>query len=204
MRKTIFKFIMFIFIVLTITDCPSNSGNNATTSDNTQTDSIIEDTTLVSSILAVETSYGFYTRVGDSLLLPPFEVHVTLTLEAKDSILTSGETITISVNSDFIHYNDLYNDDNLEEYEDDYGLYCFFHTEQKISYPFIAKFNNIKIPLKVYNALKDKDLSLEINVFNSRDYLKNNVLRCQYFGNRISEIKYDIIEVDCDLLKKNR
>ena len=154
-----------------------NASNSASKQDTAKRDLFLKkpDTIAVKKL-------GFYTVQGDSLLVPPFEIEISLSSKAKERIVNSKETIIIDVflegtpkNSSKVH---------LEED----GSFYVGSAKREISYGQVARFDNLKFPRKIYNQLADKDVDLTVNVYTGRKSSQDNLITGDFLGDKVSNI----------------
>lgn len=120
---------------------------------------------------------GYFKLEGDSLLIPSFEIEVSLSPKAKDKILKNKETIIVAVYLDGIP-----KDTSQANLAED-GTFYVGNAQKEISYGQVAKFDDIKISKKIYDQLADKDPNLLVNVYTGRKSSENNLI----FGDLLSE-----------------
>lgn len=124
-----------------------------------------------------------FTAVGDSLVVPSFEIQIDLDEKANRKITSQNETIIIS--ADFFGTpKDSIDSDVLTELGE---LYLATATIE-LAKPGTAKFDNIRISKIGYEALADKNFIVLINVFSGRKSSNDNLLSCEILQEPISKV----------------
>jgi hypothetical protein len=125
---------------------------------------------------------GFYTLEGDSVVLPPFEIEVSLSPKAKDRIVDSNETIIIDVFLEGIP-----KDPKKAHLEED-GSFYVGSAKREIIYGQIARFDHLKFPKKLYDQLADKDADLTVNIYTGRKSSQNNLITGDFLSDKVSNV----------------
>jgi hypothetical protein len=123
--------------------------------------------------------------IGDSVIIPPFEIEVVLSPKAKAKIEEDNETIIVMA-----YFSGEPIDSLPEKYKNpDGGEFLLSSYPVELKEPGIAKFENVKFPLELYKLLKNKDIQLLINVFSGRKSSPDNLLDCEILQDSMSNIK---------------
>ena len=125
---------------------------------------------------------GFYTLVGDSVIVPPFEIEISLSPKAKDTIVDSNETIVIDV---FLEGTP--KDPKKAHLEED-GSFYVGSAKREIVYGQVAKFDNLKFPKKLYDQLADKDADLTVNIYTGRKSSQYNLITGDFLSDKVSNV----------------
>lgn len=128
-------------------------------------------------------SPGNFIEVGDSLQVPTFEITIELDEKAEKKITDQHETIIVQANL-FGTPKDSVDPKLVTEM----GELFLALPRVEISKPGIAKFENVKISKKGYEALADKDFIILINVFSGRKSSSDNLLTCDILQEPMSNV----------------
>ena len=109
-------------------------------------------------------------ETGDSLLLPTFEIEVTLSDSAKKKMTADGETIIVKA------YLTGQPKDSVDIELTELGELFLGTPQIELDRPGIARFDKINISKKTYEALVDKDFEILINIYSGRRSSENNLL----------------------------
>lgn len=176
MLKFLITFLLFIFLF----SCTSNNGkinNNAPVKDTLINNSVVKvDTTLLNNTA----NYKFE---GDSVIIPSFEIAVSLSAKAKQKLMKDKETIVV-----IAYFSGQPKDTTSEEYLKS-GEMGITSAQREIKDSGIAKFEDVKFSKALYDSLVDKDIQLLINVVSGRKSTKNNLLNCDILEDKMSRIK---------------
>ena len=123
---------------------------------------------------------NYFKSEGDSIVVLPFEITITLSAKAKDRIIKSNETIIVNAS-----LTGLPKDKRLIS-ED--GEFYVASSEKEISYGQAAKFDNIKFSRKTYNQLLSKDVYLNVFFSSGRKSSKDNLLDGNILSDKISNV----------------
>ncbi|WP_278551243.1 hypothetical protein [Elizabethkingia bruuniana] len=127
---------------------------------------------------------------GDYVIIPDFKVEVNLSDLAVNQLQRNKESIIISL----FFYGDVANEATLsEDLKKEIGpnglkLGVFDIEKRKLAKSNEFDIHNIIIPKKLYNALYNKNIRLNINVFSGRRVFKDNILDMESFDSNLSDI----------------
>ncbi len=129
--------------------------------------------------------------VGDEVLVPGFKANLQLNDELFQKLKNAKE----SVIADYYFYGNVADENKLsadvKEYLDLFGLKLAGNTIEitEISEPEITfAFKGIRIPKKLYDALSDKDVHLNINFYSGRKSFENNILDVDAFDSSFNDV----------------
>jgi hypothetical protein len=141
----------------------------------------------------VPTQIGAYTLIGDSLLLPPVEIEVSLSEKATQKFGNITETIIVDAS-----FSAPSSDPNGKNYEEP----TVVATVQKElnGNERRARFEGIKFPKRLYDSLFDKDVELLVNVYSGRKSSPDNLLSCGIVSEKASVFKDKKYTIKCKLI----
>lgn len=129
--------------------------------------------------------------VGDEVLVPDFKA----TIELDDELFQKLKTGKESIIADYYFYGNVADENKLsadvKEHLDLYGLKLSGDAIEitEINQPEITfDFKGIKIPKKLYDALSDKDVHLNINFYSGRKSSDNNILDVEAFDSSFNDV----------------
>jgi hypothetical protein len=125
---------------------------------------------------------GIYTIVGDSIVIPPFEIEIALSPKAAQRIAPGKETIIVDV-----FLSGIPKDSSKVKLEED-GVYYVGSASKEINYGEIASFANVKFPKSIYDNLADKDVQFDINVYSGRKSSPDNLLDVDFLSGKLSTL----------------
>lgn len=125
---------------------------------------------------------GLYTLEGDSVVVPPFEIEVLLSPNAKERIVSGNETIIVAA---FLQGTP--KDPSKAQLAED-GSFFVGSAEREISYGQIAGFDKLKFSKKIYDQLADKDVDLTVNIYTGRRSSPNNLITGDFLSDKVSHI----------------
>ena len=164
------KFYTCFFIMLNLTGIISCSNTGK------PTDRKIENDILSRNDL------GYLQLDGDSILIPDFEIEVSLSPKAEKKLKEDNETVIVSA-----MFSGTPKDTLSNEYQF-MGLsvknYDIELTTQRI-----ARFDKVRFHSSILNKLSDADIFLLINVFSGRRSSENNILDVEILDNKMSVVK---------------
>ncbi|MBP9196753.1 MAG: hypothetical protein KBF35_03720 [Saprospiraceae bacterium] len=164
------KFYTCFFIMLNLTGIISCSNTGK------PTDRKIENDILSRNDL------GYLQLDGDSILIPDFEIEVSLSPKAEKKLKEDNETVIVSA-----MFSGTPKDTLSNEYQF-MGLsvknYNIELTTQRI-----ARFDKVRFHSSILNKLSDADIFLLINVFSGRRSSENNILDVEILDNKMSVVK---------------
>ena len=164
------KFYTCFFIMLNLTGIISCSNTGK------PTDRKIENDILSRNDL------GYLQLDGDSILIPDFEIEVSLSPKAEKKLKEDNETVMVSA-----MFSGTPKDTLSNEYQF-MGLsvknYNIELTTQRI-----ARFDKVRFHSSILNKLSDADIFLLINVFSGRRSSENNILDVEILEDKMSVVK---------------
>jgi hypothetical protein len=132
--------------------------------------------------IAIDSLITNYTVVGESLVIPAFEIEVRPSDKAAQTLKSKKETVMVSAMFSGFPID--------KKDEDEIGQMPILDTIIELSVDNrVARFENIKFPKTVYNKLKDKDIDLLINVYTGRKSSEDNLIDAGIVQKKASEFK---------------
>jgi len=138
---------------------------------------------------------NLYKMEGDEFVIPTFEIEVSNSPKAGQTLADQKETIIVSAffNGDPVNEKDLDDDGQM------------FITKKEIELTGdnrIAKFEGIKFSKAMYDKLADKDITLLINVYSGRKSSDDNLLDCGIVEAKASEFINKRFSLGCKLIEE--
>lgn len=143
---------------------------------------------------------------GDEVLVPDFKVKINLDPEIFKILKDKKESIV----ADYYFYGNVAKDtklpEDIQKRMDLYGLKLAAGKleDSTIQQPeVIIDFKNISFPKKLYDALSNKDVHLNINFYSGRKSFENNILDIDAFDSSFNDVikkNYELI-YSCKFLK---
>ena len=124
-----------------------------------------------------------FVPVGDSLIVPPFEITVQLSETADKKIKEAKETIIVSA-----MFSGVPTDTTMKEYVE-WGEFSLGEKQLEMPAPGTVRFENAKIAKKDFEKLGSKDIQVLINVFSGRKSTGDNLLDCEILQEPISKVR---------------
>ena len=177
MLKFLISFLLFIFL-FSCTSQESKKNNNNPVKDTINKNSFVKaDTTSLKNT-------AYYKFAGDSsVIIPSFEIEVSLSTKAKQKLKKDKETIIV-----IAYFSGQPKDTTSEEYLKS-GEMSLTSAQREIKDSAIAKFEGVKFSKALYDSLADKNIRLLINVVSGRKSTKDNLLNCDILEDKMSNIK---------------
>ncbi|MEO6317125.1 MAG: hypothetical protein ABIU63_12955 [Chitinophagaceae bacterium] len=123
-------------------------------------------------------------QVGDSFLIPSFDIEVHLTPGANEKLSHDKETIIVAA-----WFSGDPRDTTSAEYAESGQQFIKFSEIELTGSNRVAKFDGIKFSKAAYDSLASKDLSVLINVYSGRRTTQDNLLDCSILSDKISAVK---------------
>jgi hypothetical protein len=121
--------------------------------------------------------------VGDSVVIPTFEIEIQLDESAEKKIQSENESIIVQA-----YFSGIPKDTTIEEYSEwdklKIGSYRIELYDTRV-----ALFENVKLPRKVLNELQDTNFEILINVFTGRKSSMYNLISCISLQEGIESLK---------------
>jgi hypothetical protein len=121
-------------------------------------------------------------EIGDSLLLPTFEIQVTLSDSAQKKMTDDHESIIVKV------YLSGQPKDSADVELTELGELFLGTPQIELNKPGIARFDKINISKKAYESLVDKDFEILINIYSGRRSSENNILDAELLQGPVSDV----------------
>ena len=132
---------------------------------------------------------------GKTVEVPPFAIAVKLSDQAEKRLRNMGETVSVAVyfDGDAVPGQGTYNAPFRDVY--------LGSDEKLVDGNLVASFDNIKVALKDWDRLSDKNYFVTVNTFSARKVSPNNLLHCDDpISQRIQSFAGKTIKVQCTLL----
>lgn len=141
----------------------------------------VENTIAPEADTTTQQDTGAMLEVGDSILLPAFEIEVTLSDAAQKKILVDEETIIVKA------YLSGQPKDSAA-IESEMGLLFLAEAQVELDGAGVARFDKVNIPKEVYETLADKDFEVLINIYSGRRSSEYNILNADLLQEPISRV----------------
>jgi len=132
----------------------------------------------------------------EEMTVPAFKIDLALSEKAVEKLQKSKETIMIDVSFS----GELKASSKMEVSED--GQFYIANASREIKPGQVANFDDIVIPIKILNELKNKDFEVSVNVYSGRKVFKNNILSTLGAFGKISEFKNKKITIEGKLIEE--
>lgn len=138
---------------------------------------------------------NLYKMEGTEVIIPTFEIEVSNSLKANQTLTGQKETIIVAA---FFSGEPMNEKDRGED-----GQMFIVNKEIELSGDNrIARFEGLKFPKATYAKLADKDISLLINVYSGRKSSENNLLDCGIMEDRASKFRNKRFMLGCKLIEE--
>ena len=173
------KYSTSLLLILLFSSCASHQGHN---NEPLVKDSANDNISKKQDSLAISDP-GYFKLYGDSMIIPSFEIEVSLSEKANAKLKADKETIIVSA-----IFSGIPKDTTSEDYRKTGEFGLGFHNIELVESR-IAKFEGIKFSKSLYDSLADKDIQLLINIFSGRKSTRDNLLNCDILQDKMSNIK---------------
>jgi hypothetical protein len=132
-------------------------------------------------------SFDYLQIVGDSVLIPSFEIELKLSTKAEEKLKAENETVIVQA-----YFDGIIDCKNIpDKYKDRiaFGILHLISHSVELTDERLARFNNIKFSKELYDLLENKDIMLLINVFSGRKSSDSNLIDCGIIEGFMSELK---------------
>lgn len=138
---------------------------------------------------------NLYKMEGNEYIIPTFEIEVSNSVKAGQTLADQKETIIVSAffNGDPINEKDL---------EEDGQMFIAKKEIELTGDNRIAKFEGLKFSKAMYDKLADKDITLLINVYSGRKSSSDNLLDCGIVEANVSKLINKRFTVGCKLIEE--
>lgn len=141
---------------------------------------------------------ALYQTVGDSLVLPTFEVEVGLSPKAMADLKKRKETIIVAA------YFHAYPNDPKEKAKGMDGEIAVLNKNIELSGDDrIARFEGLKFHKDLLKQMEDQDVQLLINVYSGRKSTGDNLLACGLVDAKASQFRNHRYLVACPLITES-
>lgn len=185
MNRTQFFTIFFFASALLLNACK-----------NTDTKNNAGNTTTVTTTAEVSQN-SIYEMIGDSMVIPTFDIEVKLSDKAAALLKKKKETVVVDA-----FLSGFLKDKTAKEYDPEgSALIANKKIEQNVTNNVVmAHFEGIKFSKMLYENLEDKDVSLLINVYSGRKSSDNNLLDSEIVEEKASNFKNKKYILQCKLI----
>lgn len=128
-----------------------------------------------------------------AIKIAPFDVDVTLTEKARQRLAQSAESIIVSASvfgmpkqGATVSLNEV-------------GFVDLAQAQIELPKAGQARFNNLSVPASTRGQLASQDYSVNVNVFSGRKSSQDNLLSCDFFDGKLSQIQPGIT-LKCGLI----
>jgi hypothetical protein len=176
--------ILYLVILLGTTSCSTRKSQ----------EQIAQDSTGGISLSKVD-ARDYFTPQGDSVIIPPFEIEVELSVRANTKMMVDKETIIVSAT-----FMGIPNDTSSEAYRQE-GKVTLREHAVELTTSRVARFEDLKLSKEAYNSLANKDIHLLVNVFSGRKKNSDNLLDCGIIEQKMSKIINKRSTIQCSLIE---
>jgi len=168
------KYILTLIILTFLFSCSSN--RNPHIKNVFAEDKAVDDS---STALNKLSSYKFE---GDSVLILPFEINISLSAKAKERIVNENETIIVHT-----FLTGIPKDEHKVKFEED-GSFYVCSAKREIIYGQTAIFDNLKFSKKIFDQLANKDVDLSVEFGSGRKSSPDNLLAGEGLSEKVSNV----------------
>ncbi len=176
--KHSFLLILFCAFFIQCKKADSQPAKPAVTTDSTK---------VVSSNTTTE---GDFKTVGDSVEIPKFRLEVNLSDDAVKKLNDHKESFIVSYYFYGTPKESTLLSPEVKKHLDLYGLKLLGKDQEikTVKQSNEIDFSGLKIPKNLYDALQDKNISLNINIFSGRRVFKDNILDMEAYDGPFNDI----------------
>jgi hypothetical protein len=120
---------------------------------------------------------------GDSLVIPSFDIEVSLSEKANEKLTNDKETVIVAA-----WFSGQPKDTTSKEYAES-GEMFIQSARVELSNSRVAKFGGIKFSKALYDSLAGKDISVLVTIFSGRRSTQDNLLDCAILAEKMSAVK---------------
>lgn len=131
-----------------------------------------------------QSNAGYLKINGDSLVIPSFEIELSLSPKANEKLRTRKESIIVAA-----YFSGQPKDTTSKEYMESGAMSLAEAKEELMGEDRTAKFENVKFPRSLYDSLADKDIQVLINIYSGRRSGPDNLLDCDILQEKMSAVK---------------
>jgi len=179
------KLLLNIFIISLLTSCShaDNGSSNGKNEINKDSLSVVETEINNKKELSEEPMKDQFVFVGDSVILPEFEIELKLSENAEKKLKTDKESIIVQA-----YFSGIPKDTTMADYID-WGEIRIGSYKIELFDKRVARFENVKISKDAFELLSDKDFEVLINIFTGRRASSSNLLDTDNLQDGIESIK---------------
>lgn len=165
------KFLIATFFIMCLMACSQSADKSRN----------VEDSAIINTAIKKDSSY--LKHVGDSILIPAFNIEVSLSKKAEEKLLEKKETIIVAA-----YFIGKPKDTVSIQYKKTGELGLTSKNILLTGGIRKASFENVKFSDALFNSLEDKDINVLINVYSGRQSITDNFLDCDIYEGKLSAI----------------
>jgi hypothetical protein len=178
------KLILSIFIISFLTSCSNVDKRNSNDKNELYNDSLVIETEVNNKKeLSEKLMEDQFVFIGDSVILPEFEIEIKLSENAEKKLKTDKESIIVQA-----YFSGIPIDTTMADYIK-WGKISIGSYRIELFDKRIARFENVKISKDEFQLLSDKNFEVLINVFTGRRTTSSNLLNTDILQDGIETIK---------------
>jgi len=128
-------------------------------------------------------STNYFKIDGDSLVIPSFDIEVSLSEKANEKLRSDKETVVVTA-----WFSGQPSDTSSKEYAAS-GAMFIRSARIELSNSRVATFGGIKFSQASYDSLAGKDISVLVTIFSGRRSTQDNLLDCAILAEKMSVVK---------------
>ena len=192
----------YIIVALLFCSCQTKHSESGNSNDNSNQINLKDSTSQASTIEEEDMQSDSvqeleFKDLGDSLLVPEFEVQILLSSKTEELLKKNKESIIVDV-----HFEGFPIDTTSLEYMKNMGHIYFGNYAIELFDSRVAKFDNIKIGKDDYEGLREKDFWVNVGVWSGRLSSEFNLLSCNHIEMSISEIAGTVQRIEGKLIRE--
>lgn len=134
---------------------------------------------------------------GDSVLIPPFSIEVSLTNIANAQLKNDKETVIVAA-----MFSGQPKDTSTIEYQKA-GEFFIKSVQVELDTARTAKFEGLRFSRKLYDSLAGKDINVLINIFSGRKSSPDNILDCNILFDKLSNVQNRTVRLTGKLIAED-
>ncbi len=164
------RYCCILLLIVFFISCSPGAGNHP----GITTDSPHQATAVAADYLQIQ---------NDSVLLPPFQIEVSLSPAANDHLQRNKESIIVAA-----WFSGEPKDTSSREYAES-GEIFITSSQIILDSGRIARFAGLHFSKMLYDSLANKDVRVLVNVFSGRKSSPDNLLDCNILSDKMSAVK---------------
>lgn len=139
----------------------------------------------------------WYTVDGENIVIPTFEIEVSNSADAAQTLADEQETTIVAA-----YFSGIPNDE--KDMDENMGFMSIVTKSVELtSGNRIARFEGLTFPKAIYNKLADKDIMLLINIYSGRRSSDDNLLNCGLLDVTVSQLSGKRYTLACKLIEED-